>query len=280
MTENRNPHPQSDLRFTDLAIVEVNPMEVLPAPGNRPVTPESVTDLMESMEAGQVVPAILYRDAEGNLRGADGNRRAMVCCIKKMMLKAIILGHEPTWKELSRLRVAANSIHKRMNPDQLGTEIEEYLEKTGESQEEAAAWYGYGAPRICKLLADKRLAPDLEHLRQNPGLSRDARRVIATMPTHELQRQLAERALKRLAEGRPVKRDTLEAWKREMLQAMNGSGKKPREVKASAPKAKITFSGSSTWQDGKEFAKRLLAACTQGEKAGRPFSSLPELLTG
>ncbi len=67
---------------------------VRPAPGNRVVTPESVSDLLPSMESqGQLVPGIIYPDPEqpGHYFGADCNRRAMVCRILGRKLRAYLL---------------------------------------------------------------------------------------------------------------------------------------------------------------------------------------------
>lgn len=276
------PHPQSDLRFTDLPlVVEVNPMEVLPADGQRLVTPESVADLLESLKTGQLIPAILFRDAEGNLRAADGNRRALACCINKQNLKAIILDHEPTKVELRRIRVAVNNKHKPLSRDELAAEIYGHIQDTSDSQAEAGAYFDLEPPQVSKILAPfKSLLEEFHHLRGHPLISWDALRVLATTKPDEIQRRLGQKVQAAIDAGKRVKRDTLEHWKREMLQATNGAHKKPREVKAVLRKVKIAFTGDSAWQDAKDFAKRLLAACTQGEKAGRPFTALPELLTG
>src|SRR5262245_27024860 len=88
-----SPDPDHD------RVLEFDPADCLPAPGNRPVTPESVTDLLPSMEkTGQVVAGFIYADPElpRKWRVADGNRRVMCCRILGIKFRAILLDHAPT----------------------------------------------------------------------------------------------------------------------------------------------------------------------------------------
>ena len=209
-------------------------IDVLPVSGNRPVTPDSVADLLPSIEnIGQQVPGIVFAHPElpGKYCCADGNRRALCQRMLGRKFMAILLDHAPTNRELRRIRISTNAIRKGMTADQIAADLEEHVAETGDTQEAAAEYFSLSPGYVSKLLApSKRLCPDLHHLRDNPAISRDALRIIATMPTHELQKQLAERALATISAGGTVKRDLLERLAAQMKGGPR-QAKKPRPLK-------------------------------------------------
>lgn len=212
-------------------VLELDPGCVLHDPDNPPGRIENVRDLEESYRAtgGQQVPGFVYPHPElpGMFVCADGNRRLMACRILGLKFKTILLDRAPSKKELRRLRLTTNNVHKAMTPEQIAAEIGEHIAETGDTQEQAAAFFGLSAGYVSKLLApSKSLCAELHPLRDNPAIERpvvggpltgpcaelhplrdtpaigrDVLRIIARMPTPELQRRLAERVLSTITAG-------------------------------------------------------------------------------
>lgn len=202
---------------------------VLFAPGNRIITPESVSDLVESYRAiSQQIPGIVYCHPErlGIYYAADGNRRLMASRIIGVPFRAIILDHEPTQKELRRIRLTANNIRKAMTADQIADELRDHIAETGDTQESAAEFFGISPGYVSKLLAPfKRLLSELQDLVANPHVKRDVLRIIATMPSEDLQRKVAERVRQDIATTGKAKRDAIQRYADEL------KGKKPTKEK-------------------------------------------------
>ena len=187
-------------------VLELDPGCVLHDPDNPPGRIENVRDLEESYRAtgGQQVPGFVYPHPElpGMFVCADGNRRLMACRILGLKFKTILLDRAPSKKELRRLRLTTNNVHKAMTPEQIAAEIGEHIAETGDTQEQAAAFFGLSAGYVSKLLApSKSLCAELHPLRDTPAIGRDVLRIIARMPTPELQRRLAERVLSTITAG-------------------------------------------------------------------------------
>jgi predicted XRE-type DNA-binding protein len=153
----------------------------------------------------------------------------------------IILDHEPSKKELRRIRLSLNNAHKHMTPDQVADEISEHIQEENCSQEDAAEYFGISCGYVSKLLApSKRLIAELRPLVGKPGISRDVLRVIAGMPTPEQQKQLAEQVLADVAREGRAKRDAVIRY----ADKLKGD-KKPRKgtpltLKADGIELKIT----------------------------------------
>lgn len=199
------------------SVLELHTDDLLPGPGNRPATPDSLADLLPSMEQhGQQQPGIVT-PAGPEHPGKDfvlaGNRRVMCCRILGFKFKAIRVPGPITPLALIRIRLTENVIRRAMTPDEVVADLLAYIREAGCTQAEAAAALGLKPSYVSKLLApSKRLIPDLHHLHQNTDLCRDALRIISAMPTPALQKELAEKVL---ARGR-VKRDVIEAMAAEL----------------------------------------------------------------
>jgi len=262
-------------------VLEFDPACVLHDPGNPPDRIEDVSDLVDSYQAtgGQQVPGFVYPHPElpGMYCAADGDRRLRACRILGLKFKAILLDRAPTKKELGRFRVTMNNVRKSMTPDQVAAEIAGHIAETGETQEQAASYFGLSPGYVSKLLApSKNLCAELHPLRNNPAICRDVLRIIATMPTPESQQQLAERVLSTIKAGGTVSREMVEGWKRGL------SAKPARKPKAVKGRGKcLTFSFAT---DEHEIALSetlgLAEAIRKAQRHGLPLSSLPSLLKG
>jgi ParB/RepB/Spo0J family partition protein len=248
-------------------------------PGNPPGRIDDVRDLIESYRAtgGQQVPGFVYPHPEqsGVFICADGNRRLMACRILGQRFKAIVLERAPSKKELRRFRLTTNNVRKAMTPEQIAAEIGGHIAETGDTQEQAAAFFGLSPGYVSKLLApSKSLCAELHPLRDNSTVCRDVLRIIARMPTQELQRQLAERVLSTINAGGAVSREVVEGWKEGMV---SKPAKKAKTVKGKGKCLSFSFA-----TDDHEIALAetlsLAEAIRKTQRHSLPLSSLPSLL--
>ncbi len=127
----------------------------------------------------------------------------------------------------------------------------------------------------------KKLCPELQDLLTNKNFCWDAIRIIATMPTVELQKKLADEAKATVGVGHRIKRDTLERRAAELRAALDG-GKKPKKqkaVKGSHKGVGLSFPGGCGWDLVKEIAAWLTSLAQRGEKGDlSPTVLLPNAL--
>ena len=252
--------------------IEVDAALVRPAPGNRTVTPESVSDLVPSVEKeGQLVPAIIFPDSErpGHFLGADGNRRAMVSRILGRKLRAYLLDRAPTEEEIIRIRAATNFHRKNASAYEIAADIKRWIElKPGATQRQAAEAFGISAPQVCKLL-DKleHACAELRQAEEEKRICPDSARIIATLPTAEQQREALKDAI-----AHDLKRDAVER----LVARIKGV---PQKAKAKPLKLKldgVQMVASNPTLDGLQaFAERLLAALKRLAKDGDAIDFLP-----
>jgi ParB/RepB/Spo0J family partition protein len=260
-------------------VLEFDPGCVQHDPGNPAGRIDDVQDLIESFEAtgGQQVPGFVYPHPElpDTYITPDGNRRLRTCRILGLKFKAILLARAPSKQELRRLRLTTNNVRKAMTPEQVAAEIEGHIAETGETQEQAAAFFGLSAGYVSKLLApSKSLCAELHPLRDNPAISQDVLRIIARMPTPDLQKQLAERVLSTIDVGGTVGRESVESWKKALV------CKPAKKIKAVKGRGKC-LSYSFATEDHEVALAETLSLADAIRKAQRhalPLSSLPSLL--
>jgi ParB/RepB/Spo0J family partition protein len=224
--------PQEEVR-------EFDPALCAPAPGNRVVSPADVEDLLPTMaEFGQKQPGIVYDNPEkpGHLCVAAGNRRLLACRILGIKFKAVRYPGPLTPLDIIKIRLTENVLRKAMSPREVAADLEAYMELANATQEEAASVFGMSPATASKLLSLKKLAPDLLPLVDSGQLCKDTARIIAALPTHEQQRELAERAVRL-----NMKRDAVERA------AATMKGKKPagkiRPEKIKEDGAHLTYPG-------------------------------------
>ncbi|OWK39468.1 hypothetical protein FRUB_06031 [Fimbriiglobus ruber] len=254
-------------------------------PDNSPGRIDDVKDLVDSVGAlKQQIPGIVYPHPgmPGKYIAADGNRRLMACRILGIPFQAIVLDHQPSKKELRRIRVAANNAHKHMSPDQIADEIREHIAETGDTQEQAAEFFGISPSYVSKILApSKWLLPELSTLADNPKISKAVIRIVATMPTPEKQKQLAEHVLAHIKQHGKAKRDNIQRIANEIK---GKKAKKSRPATATKDGASLILPSDWRWERvvrwmAEQLKKFEREAKLEAEgKETRPITDLQKLL--
>lgn len=279
-----DPVHSPDARPVPARVVELHTDHVVTPPGNRSVTLESVADLLPSIEQhGQHVPGIVYTDAgvPGRYVCVEGNRRLLCCRVLGRPFCAVLLEHPPSDIDLIRLRLTTNMLRKAMTPDEVAADIRRYMAASGATQDAAAEFFGFSAGYVSKLLAPaRRLLPELRHLADNPGVCRDVVRIVAAMPTPELQKQLAERVLEDVTRHGKAKRDRVERLATELRGGP--APRKPGRVRAEKEGATLVVPGDWAWDRLAKFLGDLAeVAKREARRDGKPvlpLSALPQLL--
>lgn len=266
--------------LTTLAIkwreIEVDPALVRPAAGNRIVTPESVADLLPSMEKeGQIVPAIICPDPENPrfFLGLDGNRRGLCQRILGRKLRACLLESAPPEKEIIRIRAATNFHRKNASAYELAADIQRWKElEGGATQRQAAEAFGISASQVCKLL-DKleHACLEVREAEESKVICPDSARLIATLRSHGQQKEALKETI-----AHNLKRDAVER----LVARMKGFTKKGKSkpVKIYVDGVTLLVPGDWTWQQIRDFVAKLKGAADRGEKMDAPLSLLPSLL--
>lgn len=265
------------------------PFKVKYAPGRKP-TLEGVmkSGLLSSMqEVGQLQDIIICPSANlvgeeghtaeailpGDEIAADGNQRLFCGGVLGISLWAIRFAVPLTEADLIEVQLTTD-LKVHLTPDQFADKVARYLQLKKVTQEFAAKRFGKSPGYVSKLLAPlRRLCPDLHHLYENPAFCREGIRVIATMPTEGLQKQLAERALTLVAENKTVKRDWLERIKKQMLGQAKGQKETYKSVNCGGITLKVPV--RLTWEQRREELKKLLDAVNEAIKRNWPPDSPP-----
>ncbi|MCE9564620.1 MAG: ParB/RepB/Spo0J family partition protein [Planctomycetes bacterium] len=249
-------------------VLELHTDDVIAAPGNRPVSPDSVSDILPSMQAfGQQVPGIVYLAPDGKYICGAGHRRLLCCRILGMRFKAILASGPMSEVELIRLRLTENVIRKAMTPREIAADIEQYITLAKVTQAEAAEHFGFSTSKVSKMLSLKNLAPEIHPLVDSGKLCGDVARIIASLQVGQ-QKNLADRAV---ANG--WKRDTVER------EAKKLRGEKPKvkeRCKLEKNGVRLEFEGGLTWELLKTFTAFLTKVVTERSKSEEsPANTLP-----
>ena len=210
-------------------VLELPTDDVLTPEGNRVVTLETVADLLASIGAeGQLVPALVYPhpDLPGKWLCLGGNRRLFCCRVLGLKLKAVAVEGPVTEERQVKLRLTENVIRKNMSLLEIAEDLQRYMQLTGiTSQAEVAAALSMGEPEVSRALRlPKLLDPELHGCVRDFKVGRSVAEMIASLPTHELQRDVMKRVLEGDLRGK--KRDAI-AREIDRLK-----GKKPKAQKA------------------------------------------------
>jgi ParB/RepB/Spo0J family partition protein len=194
---------------TPQAVVEeFDPADLITPPGNREHDVADVKDLLPSIRAhGQLQPGIVSPapDRPGRHLVLAGNRRALACKILGLKFKAIRVPGTVTAADLIRIRLTENVIRKGMSPFEIAADLDQYMALTGANQERAADEFGFSPAKVSKLLAtDKRACPEVRAAVESGAVVRDVGRILAGLPTAEMQRDLLAKAV-----AGQLKRDTV-----------------------------------------------------------------------
>jgi ParB/RepB/Spo0J family partition protein len=215
--------PPSASAPAELQLVDLDPARVHTPPGNRKVTPDSVADLLPSVEKdGQLVFGIVYPhpDLPGEFYCADGNRRLMCCRILGRPFKAVELPSAPSKEELLRIRVTANFHRKNASAYELAADVTAWMELTGGTQKAAAEFFCISEGQLSKILAKARNACEaVRKAEEDKTICQDVARIIATLPQdrqpaalvqvieHDMKRDAVEKLVANIKGTKPAKHD-------------------------------------------------------------------------
>ena len=282
---DRNGNPPActlDLgQTTHVSRFLMEPKKLHCPPGQIPPTLEMIqqSGLLQSLtDQDQQVDVIAYTSPElqpDEAYTADGNCRVLGLQALGKQVWVRLLDHCPKNGELRRIRTATNFTGKDKNAAQaqLAADLWDEIQETGHTQAQAAADLGISAGYASKVLAPvKKLCPDLQDLPKRKDFCWDVVRIIATMPSVELQKKLAAEAIATHEAGHKVKRDTLERREAELKAEMNG-GKKPKKqkpLKGTHKGVGLSFPAGCGWELVKEVAAFLAGLAQRGEKGDLP----------
>src|SRR5262249_24981052 len=148
-----------------------------------------------------------------------GNLRCFCCNVLSIPFKAILVKGEVSEAGLIKLRLTENEVREAMSLFERADDFQRYRQLEGCTQAELAEKLHLSEALISRTLrTSKNLAPDLRPLVDNFTVRPSVAILVASLPTHELQREAMERA----ANG-PMKRDAVAAMVARM------KGKKPKQ---------------------------------------------------
>jgi ParB/RepB/Spo0J family partition protein len=208
--------------------------------GNRTPSMELVVPrLMPSIgDIGQQVPGIVrtHPTKPGEFEVIAGNLRCFCCQILNIPFKAIQINGDLSEAELIKLRRTENEVRESMSLFELADDCQRYLQLEGCTQAQLSEKLHLSAPLISRTLrTSKNMAPDLRPLVDNFTVKQSVAFQIASLPTHEMQREAMDKAVKG-----SMNRDAVTAMVARM------KGKKPKQAKA----AKGKTPGGMSWAFG------------------------------
>lgn len=225
-------------RETASRILLIDPAVCHPAPGNRiPSMDLAAQGLLPSIaDVGQQVPGIVrpHPTKPGEWEVLAGNLRCFCAGVLRLKFKAVPAAEDVSEAGVIKLRLTENEVREAMSPCEVADDLARYRQLTGCTQARLAEQLHLSEAMISRTLRmSKDLAPELRRLVDDFTVCPSAATLIASLPTHDLQRA----AMKKAVEG-GMKRDAVAA----MVAVLKG-GKK--EKKARPAKGKTT--GGLTW---------------------------------
>src|ERR1700722_19563280 len=135
------PHSPTSNAAVPVA-VELDPHDILPAPGQLPVTLERITSsgqLQSVEDIGQITDAIVFTSPDlppGKYYAADGNGLVLCARVLGDKVRCRVLDHAPSKAELRRIRTATHFARKDKVAAlaQLEADIEEEMAEGGATQ--------------------------------------------------------------------------------------------------------------------------------------------------
>ena len=269
MTDPRSPNNAG-------RILELATEDVVTPEGNRVVTLETVTDLLASMRAeGQLVPALVYPhpDLPGKWVCLGGNRRLFCCRVLGLRLKAVVIEGQVTEERQVKLRLTENVIRKNMSLMEVAEDLQRYMELTGiTSQTDVAAALHMAEAEVSRALRLPRLLdPSLHCHVRDFKVGRSVAEAIASMSTHEQQREIMNRVLEGDLKGK--KRDVI------VREIDRLKGKKPKAQKKAV---RLAYGGVVATVKGPviEALRSFMAKATEAIRKIEKDSLPPDFLGG
>jgi ParB/RepB/Spo0J family partition protein len=210
------------------SILSLDPKKCHPAPGNRTPTMELVAPrLLPSIaDIGQQVPGIVrdHLAKPGDFEVLAGNLRCFCCGILNIPFKAQKISGDISEAAVIKVRLTENEIYESMSLFDRADDLLRFQQLEGCTQAQLAEKLHLSEALISQTLrTSKNMAPDLRPLVDNFTIRPSVAFLIASLPSHDLQRQVAEKVI----QG-DLKRDAVAA----LVARLKGKKpKKPRPAK-------------------------------------------------
>jgi hypothetical protein len=195
--------------------------------------PEPVAAIVNNLVAsflthGQLVPGWICPAPdlpEHKRLCLEGNHRLAACRAAKQPFWAFDLGRHVSEEERIKLTFQHNHSRRVMSRDEVAERAARYIELTGCTAGDAAKLLNISGPTLSRAFGERRIPPELRSRADRIGLS--IRSLIAAMPV-ALMGQAIDFAERPNAEGKPMTRDQVAAYLRQLKK---GSTAKTRKAK-------------------------------------------------
>lgn len=202
MERNFPPDKELHSSFGEINIVDIRPNPYQP----RMVWDESeLKDLAESIKTSGVIQPIIVRPSGGEFELIAGERRlraAQIAGLKK--IPALI--RQATDEQLLELALIENIHRTDLNPIERAKAYQSYINTFSLTQEKAAERLGESRSVIANYLRILDLPEEIKQMLISGQLDMGHARAILAMPTDDLRRKLANRALAGRLSVREVER--------------------------------------------------------------------------
>jgi ParB/RepB/Spo0J family partition protein len=255
-------------------VLELLTDDVLTPAGNRPITLETVPELLASIQAeGQLVPALVcpHQELPGKWLCLGGNRRLFCCRVLGLKLKAVTVEGPVTEERQVKLRLTENVIRRNMSLLEIAEDLQRYMQLTGiASQADVAAALNMGVPEVSRALRlPKLLDPELHDYVRDFKVGRTVAELIALLPA-ERQGDVMRRVLE--GDLRGMKRDAIA---REIDRLRGKKAKTQKSLKLACGGVVATVKGDSV-----AALRAFIAKVTEALKKLERDNLPPEFLSG
>jgi len=189
-----NPNSLSDKQlsnFREINIDQVSPNRYQP---RQSWNEEELKDLAESIRAKGVIQPIVVRKASVGFELIAGERRLRAAKLAGLTtLPAII--RSATDQEMLEIALIENINRTDLNPIERARAYKNYINTFNITHDEAAARLGQSRPAITNFLRLLDLPDEIQQMLIDGLLSMGHARAILSLPTDELRRKLANRAM-------------------------------------------------------------------------------------
>jgi ParB/RepB/Spo0J family partition protein len=183
-------------------ILLLDPAICRPAPGNRVPTMELAAPfLLPSIaDIGQQVPGIVrpHPVRPGEYEVLAGNLRCFCSNILGKPFKAVLAVGDVSEAGVIKLRLTENEVREAMSPCEVADDLARYQQLADCTQAKLAEQLHLSETMISRTLRmSKNLAPDLRRFVDDFSVRPSSATLIASLPTHDLQRAAMTKAVER-----------------------------------------------------------------------------------
>lgn len=182
--------PAATGQATLLAIDAIDPNPVQPRAG---FAAERLEELAASVREHGILQPLLVRPHGARFQLVAGERRWRAAKLAGLAQVPVVIQEVPDHR-LLEITLVENIQREDLNPLEVARAFERLMRDLGLSQEEIAQRTGKDRSTISNTLRLLKLPPDVQQLLAEHRLSMGHARAILGLPTHELQRQVAEKA--------------------------------------------------------------------------------------